>query len=65
MVHRYMSLLEIVVRLMVAMVIVLLSWGLDFFPLYLLGVFLLVTAMSGYCPFNKLIAKYMGEEIHS
>lgn len=56
--HRHMSMLEIVIRLIVSMVVVLISWLTNFFPLYPLGVFLLVTALSGYCPFNSLIEKY-------
>ncbi len=57
--HRHMSMLEIVVRLIISMLIVILSWLTNFFPLYPLGVFVLVTALSGYCPFNSLIETYL------
>ena len=55
--HRHMTFLEVVIRLIASMVFVLISWATDIFLIYPVGVILLVTALSGYCPFNSVIDK--------
>ena len=55
--HNVNSILEIVVRLILVLVLVIASWALNTFALYVAGMLLLVTALSGYCPIYHILGK--------
>ena len=55
--HNVNSILDIVVRLILVLVFVIASWALNVFTLYAVGMLLLVTALSGYCPLYHVLGK--------